>query len=233
MNIGVVVFSKNEARNIGEVLDDILQYIRREKVSVIDAASTDGTFEIVRSKGISLYTDPGTGKGGGIRWAIQQLSHDYLILMDSDCSHQAKEIPHFINELEKDGAVDMIVGSRFLGGSEELGGNIVDLTRRVGNRLSVGVINVRWGAKCTDVQNGFRAIRVQTMRDLNLTEDSFAIEQEMVMKCLINNKKIREIPSFELKRKHGTPHLKAHSMLAKFIKSLFLHIVFSHKYRQF
>ncbi len=231
MKVGVVVFSKNEALNISEVLDGIIAQVGVEQVCVVDASSTDQTPEIVRGKGVALYNDPGTGKGGAIRWAFDHLDYDYLILMDSDCSHQPQEIPRFLEKIRQDESVDMVIGSRFLGGSDEFDGNFIDLVRKLGNKLSVGFINLRWNVRCTDIQNGFRAVRVKTMRELNLTEDSFAIEQEMVMKCLINKKNIQEIPSYELQRKHGQPHLKTGEGLGRFIWSLFFHATFGFKLR--
>ncbi len=62
--------------------------------------------------------------------------------------------------------------------------------------------------KITDCQNGFRAIKGNIAKQLNLKEDGFAIEQEMVIKCLEKGYRIREIPSYELKRQYGNSRIK-------------------------
>ena len=116
-------------------------------------------------------------------------------------------MPEDINRLVstiKQTKCDMVIISRILGKSEELNlGSIDNILRLVGNKLSAFLINMRWGAQLTDVQNGFRIVDKRSVSALKLSEHSFSIEQETVMKCLKAGKTIIEIPGIERKRLYG------------------------------
>jgi glycosyltransferase involved in cell wall biosynthesis len=226
-SVGLVIFTKNEENSVSFVLDEASKYISCENIFVIDGHSNDKTPVIVRKKNINLFLDPKKGKGSAIRFAIEKIERDILIFMDSDGSHQAKEIPLLLEPILKNDELAMVVGSRFRGGSEEFSDSLDSFFRFIGNLTSVFVINLLWKAKLTDVQNGFRAVRRPTIKKMQLTENNFAIEQEMVMKCLKNKEKISEIPSWELKRRYNNSHIKAHQMLPKFIFSFIKNIFYA------
>jgi glycosyltransferase involved in cell wall biosynthesis len=226
-SVGLVIFAKNEESSISFVLDDVSKHISCRNIFVIDGHSKDKTPVIVREKNINLFLDPKKGKGSAIRFAIENIDRDILIFMDSDGSHQAKEIPLLLEPILKNDELAMVIGSRFKGGSEEFSDSLGSVFRFIGNLASVSIINLLWKAKLTDVQNGFRAIRRSVIKKMQLTENNFAIEQEMVMKCLKNKKKISEIPSWELKRRYNNSHIKAHQMLPKFIFSFIKNIFYA------
>lgn len=225
LKIGVVIFTKNEESTIGSLIDEIYNWVRKEDVFVIDGHSKDNTVPIVLSKDIKVLFDTKRGKGSAVQLAINKIERDILVFIDGDGSHQPKEIPRFLDVFLKDRETDLVIGSRFKGGSEELYGSFHEIIRLIGNLISVFSINLIWGVKLTDVQNGFRAVKRDTMRTLFLTENSFAIEQEMVMKCLRNRNNIVEVPSWELKRKYNNSHIVPFKMLPRyiisFIKNLF------------
>ena len=219
LDYGVIIFSKNEESTLNNLLDLTKHHVDKERIVVVDGHSKDNTHNIVDEHGIRLLLDPGKGKGSAIRFAIDAVDKEILVLMDSDGSHQPKEISHFLEEFINDSEVDLVIGSRFMGGSDELSSGASEIMRRFGNLLSSFIINKRWNTNLTDVQNGFRALKKRSLQDINLMEDSFAIEQEMVMKCIKSGKKVVQIPSWELKRKGGISHITTRNMLHKYIIS--------------
>jgi len=218
--IGLVIFAKNEEKTIGDLIDRAVSYIPRTDIFVMDGHSGDRTASIVRHMGISLLSDERPGKGAAIRQAIRNIDRDILIFMDGDGSHQPEEIPNFIRIFKEDPEIQLVVGSRFKGGSEELNGSPGELMRLAGNKLGTALINLRWRAGLSDVQNGFRAIRRRTAHELMLSENSFAIEQEMIMKCLKKKKRIAEFPSWERKRLHNQSHVIPSKMILPYTRSL-------------
>jgi glycosyltransferase involved in cell wall biosynthesis len=227
LSIGIVIFAKNEEKTIGDLIDEICDYVNKEDIFVIDGHSKDNTVSIVRKKGVSLFFDSKRGKGSAVQLAINSIKRDILIFMDSDGSHQPKEVPRFLEVFLKNKEIDLVIGSRFKGGSEELYNSFHEIIRLIGNLFGTFLINLIWRARLTDVQNGFRAVRTDTMKTLFLTENSFAIEQEMVMKCLREKKKIVEIPSWELKRKYNNSHIVPFKMLPKYIISFIKNIFYA------
>lgn len=225
LSAGLVIFTKNEEKTIGEIIDEACNYINKENIFIIDGHSTDATAAIARKKGVKLFYDTKKGKGSAVQLALDSVAKDILIFMDSDGSHRLEEIPALVGPFLTDKDMDMVIGSRFKGDSEELYGSIHEIIRFCGNKISTFLVNLIWGARLTDIHNGFRAVRREAVRKLILTENSFAIEQEMVIKCLKNRNKITEIPSWELKRKYNSSHLVPSEMVFRcalsFIRNIF------------
>lgn len=205
----ISVFAKNEEENIPFVVDRLLaRYDAGRMVFVLDG-DIESTARILTEKGIRFIQGPGRGKGAAIRFAIRSIDSELLVFMDADGSHDPDEIDGLLEPLTNDSA-EMVIGSRFLGSSEELHGSMSDRLRYAGNVTGNFVINALWnrtGTKITDAQNGFRSVKRKPFLALALEEDGFSIEQEMVIKCLKNGYRIREVPSFERRRKYGSSHI--------------------------
>ena len=199
-----IICSKNEERSIGEVIEQTKPYV--DEILVIDGHSTDGTAEIVRSLGCTVIEDDGRGKGSAVRLGLLRCKGEYAVLLDADGSHNPEDIPKLLEPL-KSGIADLVIASRALGGSEELDGSVESFFRNMfGNHITT-YINLRFRTKLTDSQNGFRAVRTNIVPSLKLSENSFTIEQQMVIRCLKRGFKIVEIPSMERKREHGISHI--------------------------
>lgn len=224
-SVGLVIFSKNEARAIGPLIDEVKKFADEQDIFVMDGHSTDHTEVIAKGKNVNFLLDPKSGKGGAIRSALSVIERDILIFMDADGSHRPEEVPLLLDKIRSDKEVDMVIASRFRGGSEEFSGSPGEVMRFVGNMVSVFIINLIWGSRLTEVQNGFRAVRRKTLLELGLSENSFAIEQEMVMKCLKSKKKIAEVASHELRRAYGESHIVPHKMLPRYIMSFIKNII--------
>ena len=227
LSVGAVIFTRNEIKTIGRLIDQVAQLIGQENIFVIDGHSTDGTISAVKEKKVHLFFDNQKGKGAAMRFAIKEVNREVLVFMDSDGSHQPEEIPLLLEPLYRDNDIDMVIGSRFKGNSEEFLSSPDEIIRLIGNVLSTLFINIVWRGQLTDTQNGFRAVRRGAMAELSLTEDSFAIEQEIVIQCLKKRKKIVEVPSYELRRAYNSSHIIPFRMLPKYLMC-FARNVFAH-----
>jgi glycosyltransferase involved in cell wall biosynthesis len=205
----ITVFAKNEEENIPFVADRLLARYDAGRIVFVLDGNVEPTARILAERRIRFLQGPGKGKGAAIRFAIRTIDSEILVFMDADGSHDPDEIDRLLEPLTNDGA-EMVIGSRFLGGSEELHGGMSDRIRYAGNVLGNRIINALWnrtGTKITDAQNGFRSVMRKPFLALALAEDDFSIEQEMVIKCLKRGYRIREVPSFELRRKYGRSHI--------------------------
>lgn len=205
--IEVIIFAKNEQATIGQVIQKVLKY--QNSIYVIDGHSKDQTREIAIQNGAKVILDPGRGKGSAIRYVIDKIKTDIFVFMDADGSHKPEDISYLLEPILNQRA-EMVIASRMLGGSDELRGSVTNLIRYMGNIFSNYIINFLWGKSkyfITDCQNGYRAIKADIAKQLKLKENTFAIEQEMVIKCLKNNFRIIEFPSHELRRVSGKSHI--------------------------
>lgn len=200
MNATIIIPAKNEEATIKEVVEGAKKYGR--VVAVVSKKSSDETLSLAKSCGIETVIDNGGGKGEALRSAIKRVEEGVIVFMDADGSHTSADIPKLVKPLAE-GKADLVIGSRFLGGSEELSGDLDKFLRMLFSLCIAEIINLRFKTALQDTQNGFRAIKTEVAKNLNLKADGFDIETEITMKCLKKGYKILEVPSKELKRKHG------------------------------
>jgi dolichol-phosphate mannosyltransferase len=174
-----------------------------DEVLVVDGHSRDRTREIAATHGARVVLDHGKGKGEALRLSIAEATHEVLVFIDADGSHDPKDIPALVAPILA-GQADMVIGSRGRGGSDELHGTIEQVIRYSGSQLIMLAINYRWNVRLTDSQNGFRAVRRDVAGKLGLSSNLTTIEQEMLMKALKRGFRVSEIPSHEYERRWGT-----------------------------
>ena len=198
--ISLVIPAKNESASIHDIINQAKPFVA--EVLVIDGHSTDTTREVAEQAGARVVLDNRKGKGDGLRVGIREAAGNIIVFIDADGSHDPHDIPRLVQPII-DGKADMVIGSRMTGGSDELHGDFSRFIRMTGSHILLLVINYRWNIRLTDCQNGFRAIRTDVARAINLTENVHTIEEEMVMKCLKHKYIIGEVPSHEYERKFG------------------------------
>jgi dolichol-phosphate hexosyltransferase len=222
MKISVIIPTKNEESTLEPVLKGCLEHA--DEVLLIDGNSTDTTREIAARHNVPVHFDTGKGKGEAMRLGISLFTGDILVFIDADGSHDPDDIPAMVDPIRK-GTADMVIGSRFKGGSDELVGTINQLFRITGSNIITTYINFRWNVHLTDTQNGFRALSRQAAEALDLKIDGFPIETEMDIQLLQQRFRISEIPAHEYKRKGGESKIRLlkiwHQYPILLIKTLF------------
>jgi dolichol-phosphate mannosyltransferase len=61
--------------------------------------------------------------------------------------------------------------------------------------------------RLSDSQNGFRAVKTEVLRRLDLRSRHTTIEQEMIVKTLRLGLRLAEVPTHEYPRRAGTSHI--------------------------
>lgn len=218
VKVSVVIPARNEAPTIRNIIREAKNYA--SEVLVIDGNSQDDTRKIAEEEGAKVFQDAGKGKGIAVRLAIEKVQGDIIVFIDADGSHDPKDIPKLILPIALKDEADMVIASRNKGGSDELQGDTDKCLRQIGSEITVLIVNLRWKQRLTDIQNGFRAIKTNVARSLNLKEKITSIEQEMVMKALKKGYRIAEIPSHEYERKYGTSAVVLREVWIRFVYSL-------------
>jgi dolichol-phosphate hexosyltransferase len=196
----IVVPAKNEEETIGEVLRRLCAMT--DDLIIVDGHSSDRTVAIAKAHGVRVIQDNGHGKGDAVRVGLANARYPITVFIDADGSHDPRDIPTLVSPIAA-GEADLVMGSRMLGGSEELFGSISEIIRLMGSLAISLSINYRFGVRLTDYQNGFRAIRTEVGLRIGLTSDITTIEQEMAMKCLTYGYRVIERPAHEYRRKGG------------------------------
>lgn len=166
----------NEEIAIGSVILRAKQHV--DMVIVIDDGSSDATALVAELAGAEVVRhETNMGKGVAIKTAFEvAMEHgaDILVVLDSDGQHNPDDIPHVIAPIIN-GEADMVNGSRFLTGKNE-----VPKYRRVGQDILTRATNVN-GVDVTDSQNGFRAFSKDLFGIFKFKQNGLAVESEMLI----------------------------------------------------
>jgi glycosyltransferase involved in cell wall biosynthesis len=200
--VSVVIPAKNEARNIGWVLERLPVWV--DEVVLVDGRSTDRTVEVASAirPDIVVVRDDEPGKGAALRAGISAATGELIVMLDADGSMDPAEIEAFVNLLYR--GHDLVKGSRFL-----RGGGTADMSilRATGNRALLTVGNILFGVSHTDLCYGFAAFRRDRILSLELDAVGFEIETQMFLRAIRQGLDVVEVPSFEAPRRYGTSNL--------------------------
>lgn len=148
-------------------------------VVVIDDGSTDRTAEIAEAAGaVCLRHKKNEGKGSALRTGILYvLERDFshVLFLDGDGQHRPEDIPRLIEAARRTGA-DIVIGARQFERAR------MPLERYYSNRMASTVASWLAGQQVLDSQSGFRLIRVDKLRGLELKAKRYEIEMEILIK---------------------------------------------------
>ncbi len=215
--ITVVIPTLNEEATIADIIAGCRKY--SDDILVVDGHSDDRTRKIAHSMDTRVIFDRKKGKGDAIRTAIPHIRGEITVFIDADGSHDPDDIPKLVQPILENRA-DHVSGSRLLGGSSELHGGFDECFRLMGSSFITACINQRFGIRLSESQNGFRAIRTDVLKLLDLKENIFTIEQEMIIKTLKKGYRMGEVPSHEYKRKAGNSHIKIRKVAFRYVCSM-------------
>ncbi len=204
MRVQAVIPALNEAKTIGPIVSKCLNYV--DRVMVVDGGSSDETCRVAAAAGAHVLRLDARGKGLAMRRAILEAEADAVIFVDADGSHVPEDIPALLGPI-LEGCADLVIASRLTGGSDELRYRGDHFLRTAGTRFIQACANLIFRTDLTDIQNGFRAIRIPVARDIGLRETGFCIEQEMALRCLTKGYCVVNIPSHEYRRAYGSSKL--------------------------
>jgi glycosyltransferase involved in cell wall biosynthesis len=171
-------------RCVRAVCAAVHQLPTRAVLIVVDDGSTDATPGILarlRSEGNAFTTvthERNRGYGEALRTGARSAAadgYDYVLFMDSDLTNDPASLPLFLQKMRE--GCDVIKASRYA-----RGGGVVGVPAWkvgisfLGNRIARFLFRL----PLTDSTNGFRALRTEIFRRLEITEPGFAsIMQEI------------------------------------------------------
>lgn len=201
----IIIPAFNEEKNIGKVLEDILNLNIDTDILVIDDGSKDKTKETVKKYNVDIISHIyNLGYGGalqtGFKYAVIK-GYKYVILFDADGQHDHKELPLMVREIEK-GDADVILGSRFLG----KGNFRTGILKGVVIWLMRFLIRLTTGAKITDPTSGFRCLskKIYSYYAVMGNFPSDYPDADIIIQMLKKKSIIREIPIDVKQRIEGT-----------------------------
>jgi glycosyltransferase involved in cell wall biosynthesis len=184
----------NEARTIELMLAHVLQRSEVGEVIVVDDGSTDGTWDVLErlAKGESrlriFKQEVNQGKGAALRRAIQELKMPFALVQDADLEYDPRDYGDLLEPLVE-GRADVVYGVRGFAGQTAFSFWFV-----LGNRAVTLATNVLFDCYISDMETGYKILRSELWKRLNLHGTRFDIEPEITARVLRLGYRIHEVP---------------------------------------
>ena len=192
MKLSIIIPLYNEQDLVIQVLDEIRvvqfpQFLDSLEIIVVDDSSKDQSYERVKKyidssleKNIFLFQhEINLGKGAAVKTGISKSSGDVLLIQDADLELTPKDIPSLLSAKQELG-VPFINGSRYIPGVLR---TQAAFRRYFFNKLFSLIASVFIDVHITDVACGYKLFDKSLFEKLNLKENRFGFEAELILKC--------------------------------------------------
>jgi glycosyltransferase involved in cell wall biosynthesis len=208
----VIVPAWNEEGAVGGVVRAVRTHVPGVPVLVIDDHSVDSTIAHAREAGAEVLPLPHhLGLGGCVQAGYKlafELGFQYVIRVDGDGQHDARDIPRVFEKLKESGC-EMVIGSRFTNGGVAHG----DPIRALGIRFFRAVLRPILGKPVHDPTSGFVGVNRAA---LDVFSRSFPLDYPEIEALVVLQRrrfKFEEIPCKMLPRAAGRSSITARKSL--------------------
>jgi glycosyltransferase involved in cell wall biosynthesis len=225
--VSVVIPCLDEAEVIAAVVREALDQ-GVDEVIVVDNGSRDATPKRAREAGARVVSEPRRGYGRACAAGVADVRADTEIVcfLDGDGS----DVPAFLGAVVGPiarGEADFVMGSRLRGRRES--GSMTP-QQCVAGWLAGQLLRVVYGVRFTDM-SPFRAMRVDQLRRLGMSETTYGWNLEMQMRAAAAGLRMHEIPVDHHCRRGGASkvsgNLRAGLSAAWKITTTFLRLAFA------
>jgi len=192
--LAVMIPAFNEERTLELILNRVLERPEVGEVIAVDDGSVDGTWTI-----LSRYADrdarlrafrqeENQGKGAALRRAISEVRMPFAVVQDADLEYDPRDYPTLLQPLVE-GRADVVFGVRGFAGQTAFSFWFV-----MGNKAVTFAANVLFDCYISDLETGYKALRTDLWRRLNLQGSRFDIEPDITARVLRLGYRIHEVP---------------------------------------
>ncbi len=187
--ICILIPAYNAQQTLGSVLKEV--GLLGIETIIVDDGSTDETGKVASEYRVLVLEHPSNlGKGAALRTGFQytlQKEYGIVITLDADGQHNPSEIP-FLLKVFQGIKPDILIGSR----GHEFGQ--MSFLRRFWNGLGAKAVSRLCHSDITDSQSGFRLIRTDVLRSIDLTTSGFEAEMELLIKACKKGFSVLSLP---------------------------------------
>ncbi len=221
VELSVVLPAYREADSLRTLLPGLVPVVQglsnRYEIIVSDSMQPlDDTAAVCAANGVTHR--PRTGGesyGDAVRSGILASRGKYVLLMDSDGSHNPKDTGKLWNSRT---LADVVIGSRYVKGGNTENPYILILMSRV---LNIAY-RLAFKLPAEDVSNSFRLYRGDQVRSLSLVSNNFDIVEEILIRLVYGPTKstVLEVPMTFEQRKAGESKRNLPLFLLTYLSSM-------------
>lgn len=193
--LSVIVPCFNEERTLQSCIERVLALKHDSDLSleiiIVDDCSRDRSLAIARELEVRhpevrvLQHVRNQGKGAALRTGFREATGEFVAVQDADLEYNPLELRNLVEPL-RDGRADVVIGSRFKGSGPH---RVLYFWHYVGNAFLTLLSNMFTDLNLTDMESCYKVFRREAIRDIQIEEDRFGFEPEIVAK--IAHKKLR------------------------------------------
>ena len=211
--LSVVIPVYNERPTIEELLQRVQAVDVDKEIIIVDDGSTDGTREFLQELSQNTKHNPAVmtlpqtrsllptdniriflqeknrGKGAALRRGFEEAHGDIVLVQDADLEYDPRDYHALLDPINR-GMVDVVFGSRFLGGPHR----VLFFWHSVGNKFLTSLSNILTNLNLSDVWTCYKAFRREVLQQIQLKEDRFGFEPEVTAKVANGRWPIFEVP---------------------------------------
>ena len=199
----------NEAETVADCVRAALFFLNRRNIQgevvVGDNGSTDGSQQLAHEAGARVVDVAERGYGAALIGGINAARSEFIIMGDSDGSHDLKNLDTVYDKLLE--GYDLVVGNRFRGKIEE---NAMPATNRyLGNPFLSYLGRIFFNSKIGDFHCGLRGFTKKAFKEMDLRTTGMEFASEMIVKSELFDLSTVEVPVDMLPSgRSRPPHLR-------------------------
>jgi glycosyltransferase involved in cell wall biosynthesis len=195
MKISVIIPCYNERGTVEKIVQAVrASPVKEIELIIVDDASTDGSSAVLKEK-VALMADKiiyhpaNRGKGAALRSGFAVATGDIVLIQDADLEYSPEEYPLLLEPILS-GKADAVIGSRFMGGRPH---RVVYFWHMAGNKFLTLLSNMCTNLNLTDMETGSKAFRRSLLETIQICEDRFGFEPEIIAKLAKARCRIYEV----------------------------------------
>jgi glycosyltransferase involved in cell wall biosynthesis len=195
VKISIVIPCYNEKDTIERIVEAVRSAaIESREIIVVDDCSQDGTKAVLEEKVSEMvdriiYHPVNRGKGACLRSGFAAATGEIILVQDADLEYSPDDYPVLLEPLLS-GKADAVFGSRFMGGRPH---RVLLFWHMAGNRFLTLLSNMFTNLNLTDMETGYKAFKASLIKSIQIEEDRFGVEPEIIAKLARADCRIYEV----------------------------------------